>query len=303
MSAIDSYAAAASELVSIRDALRFAVSRFHGAALSFGHGFPDARTEAAYLVAWVLDLPHASFDEHLDARLTRQEMAEVIALVRRRVEERKPAPYLTREAWLGDFRFYVDERVLIPRSFISELLLQALAPWVGEPESVRRALDLCTGSGCLAILLAEAFPRAAVDAADLSEAALEVARRNVEDYGLEGRVRLVQSDLMTALGDVQYDVIVSNPPYVDAAAMAALPPEYRHEPVLALEGGTDGLTLVHELLTQARAHLAPGGLLVVEIGHQRETLERAYPDVAFTWLETHAGDEFVFLLRREELPG
>lgn len=298
----DSFDAAAAELATIRDALRFGVSRFNGARLAFGHGFPDARTEAAYLIAWALDLPHASFDEYLDARLTRVEMTRVVALMRRRVEERLPSPYLTHEAWLGDYRFYVDERVLVPRSFIADLLLESMSPWIAEPESVGRALDLCTGSGCLAILLAEAFPAARVHAADISEAALAVARRNVEDYGLGGRVELIRSDLMESLGDARFELIVSNPPYVDAPSMAALPPEYRHEPNLALAGGADGLDLVHRLLRQARDHLEPGGLLVVEIGHNREALEQAYPDVPFTWLETHAGDEFVFLLHRDELP-
>ncbi len=302
MTAPDPYAAAGAELVTIRDALRFARSRFNGARLAFGHGFPDARTEAAYLIAWALDLPHASFDEHLDARLTREEMGRVIALLRRRAEERVPAPYLTREAWLGDYRFYVDERVLIPRSFIADLLLEGLAPWIAEPGAVRSALDLCTGSGCLAILLAEAFPDARVHGADISDAALAVAVRNVEEYGLAGRIELIRSDLMSGLAEARYDLIVSNPPYVDARSMAELPAEYRHEPDLALAGGADGLDLVRRLLKQASTHLVPGGLLVVEIGHNRAALERAYPDVPFTWLETHAGDEFVFLLHREELP-
>lgn len=302
MTAPDPYAAAGAELVTIRDALRFARSRFNGARLAFGHGFPDARTEAAYLIAWALDLPHASFDEHLDARLTREEMMRVMALLRRRAEERVPAPYLTREAWLGDYRFYVDERVLIPRSFIADLLLEGLAPWIAEPGAVRSALDLCTGSGCLAILLAEAFSDARVHGADISDAALAVAARNVEEYGLVGRIELIRSDLMSGLAEVRYDLIVSNPPYVDARSMAELPAEYRHEPDLALAGGADGLDLVRRLLKQASTHLVPGGLLVVEIGHNRTALERAYPDVPFTWLETHAGDEFVFLLHREELP-
>jgi ribosomal protein L3 glutamine methyltransferase len=302
VAAADPFHAAAAELVTVRDALRFAVSRFNGAALVFGHGFPDARTEAAYLIAWKLDLPHASFDAYLDARLTRGEMEGVVELLRRRVEERLPAPYLTREAWLGTYRFHVDERVLVPRSFIADLLLESLAPWIAEPGSVRQALDLCTGSGCLAILLAEAFPEARVTGADLSEAALAVARRNVDEYALADRVELIRSDLMRGLGDVRYDLIVSNPPYVDSPSMTALPPEYRHEPEQALAGGFDGLDLVRVILVQAAAHLVPGGLLVVEIGHNRAALEQAYPAIPFTWLETHAGDEFVFLLRREDLP-
>lgn len=298
----DPYADAAREFATIRDLLRFAVTRFRANDLAYGHGFPDARAEAAYLIGWALDLPHADFDQYLDARLTREELAAIVEILRRRAEQRIPSPYLTREAWLGDYRFHVDERVLIPRSFIADLLREGLAPWVADPDAVDSALDLCTGSGCLAILLAEAFPNARVDGVDLSPDALDVARVNVDDYGLADRVELIRSDLMGALGGRRYDVIVSNPPYVDAAAMASLPPEYRHEPSLALAGGADGLDLVRKLLKQAAMHLASGGLLVVEIGHNRAALEAAYPAVPFTWLETHAGDEFVFLLRQEELP-
>lgn len=298
----DPYVDAARELATIRDLLRFAVTRFRGNDLAFGHGFADARAEAAYLIGWALDLPHAEFERYLDARLTREEVAAVVEILRRRAEERIPAPYLTQEAWLGDYRFHVDERVLIPRSFIADLLREGLAPWVQDPGSVGSALDLCTGSGCLAILLAEAFPEARVDGADLSQDALDVARINVDAYSLADRIELVRSDLMAGLGGRRYDVIVSNPPYVDAAAMTALPLEYRHEPALALAGGADGLDLVRKLLNQAAMHLNAGGFLVVEIGHNRAALEAAYPAVPFTWLETHAGDRFVFLLRREELP-
>jgi ribosomal protein L3 glutamine methyltransferase len=298
----DPYADAAAQLGSIRDLLRFAVTRFRANDLAFGHGFPDARAEAAYLIGWALDLPHADFDQYLDARLTREEIAAIAEILRRRAEERIPSPYLTQEAWLGDYRFHVDERVLIPRSFIADLLRDGLAPWVTDPETVASAIDVCTGSGCLAILLAEAFPNARVSGSDISVDALEVARVNVGDYRLDDRIELLQSDLMSGLVDRQYDLIVSNPPYVDAAAMAALPQEFRHEPALALAGGADGLDLVRKLLKQAPMHLASGGLLVVEIGHNRGALETAYPTVPFTWLETHAGDEFVFLLRREELP-
>lgn len=299
----DPYADAAGELATIRDLLRFAVTRFGASGLVFGHGFPDARAEAAYLIGWALDLPHADFDQYLDARLTREERAAIAEILRRRAEERIPSPYLTQEAWLGDYRFHVDERVLIPRSFIADLLREELAPWIPDPASVGSALDVCTGSGCLAILLAEAFPEARVVGSDVSEDALAVARMNVADYGLGERVELVRSDLMAGLGTRQFDLIVSNPPYVDTASMAALPQEYRHEPTLALAGGSDGLDLVRKLLQQAAARLTPEGLLVVEIGHNRAALEAAYPAVSFTWLETHAGDEFVFLLRRGELPG
>ncbi|MEO8039783.1 MAG: 50S ribosomal protein L3 N(5)-glutamine methyltransferase [Betaproteobacteria bacterium] len=296
------FAAAAEELEAVRDVLRFAVTTFNAAGLAFGHGFADARAEAAYLIAWALDLPHAGFDEYVDARLTRAEIRSVMALLRRRAEERMPSPYLTGEAWLGDYRFHVDERVLVPRSFIADLLFTQLSPWITDPASVRLALDLCTGSGCLAVLLAEAFPEAQVDGVDVSDAALEVAHRNVVDYALQDRVRLIQSDLMNALPEVRYDLIVSNPPYVVAAAMDDLPAEYRREPDLALRGGTDGLDLVRRIIAQAADRLSPGGLLVVEIGYNRAALEAAYPATPFTWLETHAGDDFVFLLTREDLP-
>jgi ribosomal protein L3 glutamine methyltransferase len=218
------------------------------------------------------------------------------------VRERTPAAYLTHEAWLGEFRFYVDERVIVPRSFIAELLRDGLAPWIADAKRVRSALDLCTGSGCLAVLAAHAFPKAQVDAADLSPEALQVARRNVKDYALGKRVRLVRSDLFKRLAARRYDLILSNPPYVDAATMRALPREYRREPRLALAGGRDGLELVRRMLAQAAAHLNPGGLLIVEIGHNRAVLEKAYPRLPFTWLETSAGDDYVFMLRREDLP-
>ncbi|PZP65058.1 MAG: 50S ribosomal protein L3 N(5)-glutamine methyltransferase [Azospira oryzae] len=289
------------DLVTVRDLLRFAVSRFREAGLVFGHGTSNAYDEAAYLILHALHLPLDTLEPFLDARLTATERETVLELLKRRVRERRPAAYLTREAWLGDFRFYVDERVIVPRSFIAELLREQLAPWVADPGAVRAALDLCTGSGCLAILLAHAFPEAQVDAADLSDDALEVAWRNVSDYGLADRVRLVRSDLFEALGESRYDVIVSNPPYVAQASMEALPPEYLHEPQQALAGGPDGLQFVRRILAQARRYLNPGGLLVVEIGHNREALEEAFPNLPFVWPETSAGDRHVFLLHYEDL--
>lgn len=287
----------------MRDALRFAVSRFQEAGLAYGHGTDNAFDEAAYLVLHALRLPLDRLDPFLDATLLPEEMAQVLELVRRRAEERLPAAYLTREAWLGEFRFYVDERVIVPRSFIAELLAEQLSPWVADPQRVAAALDLCTGSGCLAVLLANAFARASVDATDVSEGALEVAEHNVAAYGLEARIRLKRSDLFRALAGRTYDVIVSNPPYVNAASMRALPPEYRREPALALDGGRDGLQAVRRILRAAPRHLNPGGVLVVEIGHNREALEAAFPALPFTWPETSAGAEHVFLLRREDFPG
>ncbi len=297
------FGGAAGDLLTVRDVLRFAVSRFREADVFFGHGFTDARHEAGYLIGWALHLPHATFDEWLDARLTVMERERVLALIEQRITTRKPAAYLTGEAWLGEFRFTVDERVLVPRSFIAGLLGEQFAPWIREPDDVDSALDLCTGSGCLAVLLANAFPNAHVDAADISDDAFAVARRNVDDHKLGDRIELVKSDLFHALTDRRYDVIVSNPPYVDALSMAALPAEYRHEPALGLAAGDDGLDIVHRLLRDAHRHLTPSGILVVEIGHNRDALEAAYPGIAFTWLDTPAGDEYVFLLERGQLAG
>ncbi|GBG03564.1 50S ribosomal protein L3 glutamine methyltransferase [Azospira sp. I13] len=293
---------ARTELLTLRDLLRFAVSRFNEAELFFGHGSDNAWDEAAYLLLHTLHLPLDRLEPFLDARLTEAERNTVLHLIERRVKTRVPAAYLTHEAWLGEHRFYVDERVIVPRSFIAELLEEQLTPWIDDPWAVTRVADICTGSGCLAILAALAFPEAEVDAVDISPDALEVAKRNVADYGLEDRLELVHSDLMAGLAGRKYDIIISNPPYVNAASMATLPEEYQREPELALAGGEDGLDLVRILLRQAREHLNPGSLLVVEIGHNRDDLEAAYPDTPFTWLDTEAGDQFVFMLRQEELP-
>ena len=284
----------------VRDWLRFAVTRFNEAGLSFGHGTTNARDEAAYLILHTLKLPLDRLDPFLDKTLSTKEITAVKRMLRRRIEQRVPAAYLTNEAWLGDFRFYVDERVIVPRSYIAELLRDGLSPWVKDLESVGATLDLCTGSGCLAILLAQIFPNARVDATELSPDALEVASRNVSDYGLEKRIRLVRGDLFAGLTG-PYQLIVSNPPYVNADSMAALPPEYRAEPQMALAGGQDGLDIVRRILSGAGAALDRDGLLVVEIGHNREALERAFPRLSFTWLETSGGDGFVFLLTGAQL--
>lgn len=216
---------------------------------------------------------------------------------------RRPLAYLLKEAWLGDLRFYVDERVIVPRSYLAELLRDRLEPWVARPAEVRRVLELCTGSGCLAVLLALAFPRALVRATDLSRAALTVARRNVASYRLGRRVKLACTDLFRGLTPGSYDLIVANPPYVDAPSMAKLPAEFRHEPRLALAGGNDGLHFVRRILRDAARFLRPGGILIVEIGHHRRKLERAFPRLPFVWPQTSAGYDCVFLLSRENLPG
>jgi ribosomal protein L3 glutamine methyltransferase len=290
------------ELVTLRDFLRFSVSRFNEAGLFFGHGSDNAWDEAVYLLLHTLHLPLDRLEPFLDARLTLAERYAVLDVIERRVKDRTPAAYITREAWLGEHRFYVDERVIVPRSFIAELLEEQLAPWLDDPYAITSAVDLCTGSGCLAILTALAFPAASVDAIDLSIDALEVAKRNVADYGLEDQIRLVHSNLFAGVKDQRYDLIISNPPYVNAESMAALPEEYLREPQMALAGGNDGLDLVRVMLREAKDLLNPGGLMVVEIGHNREVLEAAYPHTPFTWLETHAGNEHVFLLRADELP-
>lgn len=288
-------------LLTVRDVVRFAVSRFNAAGLVFGHGTDNAWDEAVYLVLHTLHLPPDRLEPFLDARLTQPELQQVLEVLRRRTEERVPAAYLTQEAWLGEFRFFVDERVIIPRSFISELLREQLQPWVSDADQIQSALDLCTGSGCLAILLAHAFPNADIDAVDLSADALAVAQHNVADYGLDDRVQLVRSDLFANLRDKRYDLIISNPPYVNASSMEVLPDEYRYEPEMALGSGDDGLDATRRILAEAASHLNPGGLLVVEIGHNRDDLEAAFPRLPFTWLPVTAGDEYVFLLTREQL--
>jgi ribosomal protein L3 glutamine methyltransferase len=288
--------------ITVRSLVLEAAARLELAGVSFGHGTTNAIDEAAWLVLHGLGLPVSELGPHLDLAVDAERARAARALVARRIRTRKPAAYLLKEAWLGPHRFYVDERVIVPRSFIAELLRQRLAPWIREPSRVRAALDLCTGSGCLAILAALAFPKAAVDAADLSPGALAVARRNVADYRLGKRVRLVASDLFGALEGRTYDLVVSNPPYVTAASMKRLPEEYRREPEMALASGRDGLAHTRVILAQAKRHLNPGGLLVVEIGHNRKALERAFPKLAFGWPAVSAGPGFVFVLRREDLP-
>ena len=222
--------------------------------------------------------------------------------IEKRAVEKIPTPYLLKEAWLIDHPFYCDERVIIPRSYIAELLKDELAPWVSNPENVTRVLDLCTGSGCLGIIAAEVFPNAKVDCVDISQDALDVAKVNVERYGMQDRIELIKSDLFNELGDRQYDVIISNPPYVTQEAMDNLPGEYRHEPALALGAGEDGLDIVRRLMTDSKAHLTNRGVMVVEVGDGKDACEAAYPKVPFTWLATENEDAMVYLLRKDELP-
>ncbi len=287
---------------SVRDVLRFAVSRFAEAGLVFGHGTDNAFDEAAYLILHTLHLPLDRLEPFMDARLTAPELDTVLTLLQRRVDERIPAAYLTHEAWLGEFRFYVDERVIVPRSHIAELLQEGLTAWVRDSDTVSRALDLCTGSGCLAILLAHAFPTATIDAVDVSEQALEVAKRNVDDYALHNRVRLHRSDLFAAIDAQRYEIIISNPPYVNERFIQALPAEFDKEPKLALDGGGDGLLVVRRIIAAAKSHLTRPGVLVCEVGGERAAVEAAYPEIEFMWLDTSAGGDQVFLLERGQLP-
>ncbi len=285
----------------IRDLLRYAVSRFNEAGLFFGHGSANAWDEAVHLVLHRLHLPLDRLDPFLDARLTPKEKRAVLAVIARRVEERVPAAYLTGEAWLGDYRFAVDPRVIVPRSYIAELLFEHLAPWIATPEQVGSVLDLCTGSACLAIIAADAFPNAHVDAVDLSQDALAVARINVDGYGLGERIALIESDLFDGLDGRRYDLIFSNPPYVNDRSMALLPDEYRREPRMALAGGPDGLDLVRRILEAAPRMLTTDGLLVVEVGHERAHVEAAFPRLPLTWLSTSGGDDAVFAVRATDL--
>jgi len=295
------FSEASTSLHTVRDCLRFAVSRFNQAGLFFGHGSEDAHDEASYLILHTLHLPLDRLDPFLDAHLTDSERTEVLSIIQRRVEKRIPAAYLTHQALLGGFSFYVDERVIVPRSFIAELLQNQLSPWIADPEAIHSVLDLCTGSGCLAIIAAHAFPYAGVDAVDLSEDALAVAERNVADYHLQDRVSLIESDLFARLGDKQYELIISNPPYVNEESVKSLPQEYRHEPEMALGSGHDGLDATRTILKHAAQHLTENGLLVVEIGHNRDALEAAYPGLPFTWLDVSAGDQFVFMLHKNDI--
>ncbi len=298
----------AGELVTLLDFVRYAVSRFVEAKLVFAHGTPDPVAEAAFLVCETLHLAPDQFETFATARVTAREAGQILEVIGRRVATRKPAAYLVNKIYLRGLPFYVDERVIVPRSFIGELLDSHLSgdgdeggSLIDDPLSVERVLDLCTGSGCLAILASRNFPNAQIDAVDISRDALEVAARNVADYGLQDRVKLHRGDLFKPLGSARYDLIISNPPYVDAEGMAGLPRECRAEPKLAFDGGADGLDLVRRILDEAGRHLTPQGGLLCEIGRGRERLEAAFPQLPLLWLDTEDSQGEVFWIPAADL--
>jgi len=303
----------AGELLTLLDFVRYGVSRFVEAELVFAHGTTDPLAEAAFLVCEALHLHPDQFETFATARVTAAEGRKILDLIARRVTTRKPAAYLVSKIYMRGLPFYVDERAIVPRSFIGELLDQHFGcgenegydeedgSLIGDPASVHRVLDLCTGSGCLAILASRNFPNAEIDAVDISKDALQVAARNVGDYGLVDRLTLHRGDLFKPLGDRRYDLIISNPPYVDAQGMAALPRECRAEPKLAFDGGVDGLDIVRRILDEASAHLTPQGGLLCEIGRCRPQLEAAYPQLPLLWLDTEDSEGEVFWIAAADL--
>ena len=288
------------ELKTIRDYIRYATSCFNEAGLYFGHGTDNAWDEAIALVYHTLHLPHSINSEILDARLTQSEKSKLSKLIDERIKKRLPLAYLTHEAWFANLAFYVDERVLIPRSPIAELIEAQFSPWV-HPEKAHRILDLCTGSGCIAIACAKYFPNISVDASDISTDALAVAKINTLRHNVEDQVTLIESDLFQSIPKRKYDIIVSNPPYVSHAEIAALPEEYNHEPKLGLVAGNQGLDFATRILRDASKYLEPTGILIVEVGNSEAALSDTYPDIPFTWVEFERGGGGVFLLTAEQL--
>lgn len=297
---------AAQHLKTLRDVLRYAVTQFTRADLFYGHGTFTPHDEAAYLVLQGLDLPIDTLDPYLDAALLPEESLRLVGFIHARIETRKPLAYILKRAWLAGVPFYVDERVIVPRSYIAELLNTQIVSTddfavVADPYDISSVLDLCTGSGCLAILAAHTFPDAAVDAVDLSPEALEVAKINVEDSLHKDRITLYEGDLFAPLAGKKYDLIITNPPYVDAEDMTDMPPEYLHEPRMALAAGDDGLDLVHRILREAPDHLNEGGIMVLELGYSAAALVEQYPDIDFQWLDTENSTGEVFWVTREQL--
>lgn len=289
------------ELVTVRDWLRYAVTRFNRAGCYFGHGLQDAYDEAAYLILHTLALPLDRLEPFLDACIPGDEREAILEVIEKRAVDKLPAAYITGEAWLGDFRFEVDPRVIIPRSYFAELLQDSFAPWIGDPDAVTSTMDMCTGSGCLAILMAHAFPNAQITAVDISQDALDVAAANVAAYGLEDRITLIKSDGFAAVPEQCFDFILSNPPYVTREAMESLPDEYRHEPGIALGSGEDGLDLVRKLLADAPRFLQADGLIAIEVGHNRALVESAFQNLSPTWISSPTSSDKVFLLDASQL--
>ncbi len=288
------------ELSTLRDYIRYSMSRFYASELYYGHGTDNAWDEAVQLVLGAVNLPWDTDPQVLDARLTTDEKLRVLDFVQQRAEQRRPLPYIIGEAWYAGLPFYVDERVLIPRSPIQQLIAEAFSPWLPE-RPVDRILDLCTGSGCIGIVCAHMFEEAEVDLADISADALEVARKNIQRHEMQDRVTAIESDLFSQLDGKGYDIIVSNPPYVDLDDLTSMPEEYRHEPDLALGSGNDGLDITRCILAQAADYLTDDGLLVAEVGNSEVHLQQAFPQVPFTWVELAEGGNGVFLLTAADL--
>ena len=290
------------ELSSIRDWLRYAVSRFEDSDVFFGHGTSNAYDEAVWLIFGFLHLPHDTIENFLDAHLTSKEKKDLSFLIEKRINDKIPTAYLLNEAWLKDYKFYVDERVIVPRSLIAESLSENLYPWIDNPEKIYSALDLCTGSGCLGIMMAHSFQNAMIDLVDLSEKALQVAEINVNHYGLHDRIELIQSDLFNGLEGKKYDLIISNPPYVNQTSVDSFPMEFLKEPSMALGSGEDGLDHTIRIIHEAKQHLNDDGILIVEIGHNKEILLKKFPELQFQWLDVSLGNDFVFMLEKSQLP-
>jgi len=290
------------ELSSIRDWLRYAVSQFEDSDVFFGHGTSNAYDEAVWLIFGFLHLPHDTIENFLDAHLTSKEKKDLSFLIEKRINDKIPTAYLLNEAWLRNYKFYVDERVIVPRSLIAESLSENLYPWIDDPEKIYSALDLCTGSGCLGIMMAHSFQNAKIDLVDVSEKALQVAEINVNHYGLHDRTELIHSDLFNALKGKKYDLIISNPPYVNQTSVDSFPMEFLKEPSMALGSGEDGLDHTVRIIKEAKSYLNDDGILIVEIGHNKEVLLNKFPKLQFQWLDVSLGNDFVFMLQKSQLP-
>ena len=288
------------DLKTIRDLIRFAITTLEGSAAAYGQGTESAFDEACFLVLRALSLPLNSLDFFADASVTRDEREKIIYYIDQRAKQHIPASYLLNEAWLRDYKFFVNESVLIPRSHLSDIIFDQIDAWLPPQSDVGQVLDLCTGSGCLAILAAEQFPEATITCSDLSAEALQVAQKNINDYELNTQISAVESDLFENI-EGKFDLIISNPPYVDQKSMDQLPPEFKYEPQIALHGGDDGTDLVCQIIQSAPAYLNEEGILIMEVGRDREVLERRFPELTFTWIETQSGRDFVFLLTLADL--